>query len=819
MYHRAEQYGTGVYDVPPAPSGVVFPSEVRQSYSGGADEYRPRSQSADTGRYSSSVEFASSNRRRPYIEEHHDDYPSSGIVTYGAASAGSSALSNFKQPSPPPRQQSHYVNFPSSIRENQSVPGPSTVPAGSTHNFTQHLRERSPSSSSALLNLLQRYPSARQSVYNEANKLLKNDHPKNNSTALPNYQERSAFVSSNAVLSSLPSYPAGSTALLHENSAIGTGTLPKPSPAASRRTYSLPTTETWSIPSREQPGLTSSYHSEYRSSPVSSKFYESPQSIGPLSSHAQQQQQPQQLQPYHQHHSQNINQRVPIPQTDNKQSFFGSPQTSSTPYYQNIPSSLIQDSEFNYRSQPPHKFYSAESNNNLPLPHHLGNSINWPDPSDITQLDSLLKSVLLLNEDADMNRSTNEWRNSFAQMKEKFRNTPFEEQANGLYNNFASSGAPTLPRRGGPLLSKSSSHHDVPESSLLAKAVQRRASEAPDHSRSGAIDTFWSATVASRPQSPTIQRLPTLTAAERLQMLQEPTNGPSNNFRGSVEHLTNDGKSSLAARRDLYMNGVANSNFTGSNVGHHLDAGAVSSPNFAELDSAVKELGGGVRSTGYSHSARRLGGCARFPTDEHAFSPPRQAGLITNHFRLMNSPSPSDTASETSSVYQVPTGLPHPKPKHNIKEQLHQLQQQQQQINGYYPRSGLVKTSPNFPVPTTGSVASRITEFEKRPGTPTLHVLNVSSQEKIIPTSNSMSPKSSVFRAKPVIHVDLGSHHTRSPHHETTAIEFQQKVSQVFYLLTRYAVYNGLFAFSSLWTDFYCMMLNGKHVMLICYGY
>lgn len=34
-----------------------------------------------------------------------------------------------------------------------------------------------------------------------------------------------------------------------------------------------------------------------------------------------------------------------------------------------------------------------------------------------------------------------------------------------------------------------------------------------------------------------------------------------------------------------------------------------------------------------------------------------------------HSPSP-DATSDTSSNYNAPTGLPHPKPKHNIREQL-----------------------------------------------------------------------------------------------------------------------------------------------------
>ena len=77
----------------------------------------------------------------------------------------------------------------------------------------------------------------------------------------------------------------------------------------------------------------------------------------------------------------------------------------------------------------------------------------------------------------------------------------------------------------------------------------------------------------------------------------------------------------------------------------------------------------------------------RFPTEENTLSPHSHArnmtftsgGSYSAHTthslrprRDDHSLSPEST-SDASSIYQIPTGLPHPKPKHNVKEQLHQV--------------------------------------------------------------------------------------------------------------------------------------------------
>ena len=45
--------------------------------------------------------------------------------------------------------------------------------------------------------------------------------------------------------------------------------------------------------------------------------------------------------------------------------------------------------------------------------------------------------------------------------------------------------------------------------------------------------------------------------------------------------------------------------------------------------------------------------------------------FLVSSTKTVRSPSP-DTASDGSSGYTAPTGLPHPKPKHNIRSQLMQ---------------------------------------------------------------------------------------------------------------------------------------------------
>lgn len=64
-------------------------------------------------------------------------------------------------------------------------------------------------------------------------------------------------------------------------------------------------------------------------------------------------------------------------------------------------------------------------------------------------------------------------------------------------------------------------------------------------------------------------------------------------------------------------------------------------------------------------------------------------------------------------------------------------------------------SSPNFP--STNNVASRISALEKRQGTPLLQLACVLTGNNAAESSAPMSPRSTVFRTKPVIHVDYGA--------------------------------------------------------------
>lgn len=603
----------GVYDAPPSPSRVIFPSEVRQ----------------DSG-----VNFG--NGESPFP-------PFNGYTKGSLRNTG--------------YEQEEY--FPSSSRELQERV-PSAAPQAQfnspAHNFTQHLRERSPSSSSALLNLLQRYPSARQSVY--SGRIFEAE-------ARP--VDRQLFRPADASTG----YPLVEVA------------VPKQTAAEIQHSFSGP----------------SDHHF-----PTYSNGYSIPLEQKAISAYSSN---------FTQHPYEGYGQTFPRSASD-----FGL-RISDLPHTQrNYNGSRLDDK-------------------------HLLQRNNWPEELDI---DSLFA------EDA-MSKSTAEWKNSFAQVQDRFRQKPGETEDSTVLLGFASSGGQA---RGISVLTKSCSHNEIHDKSLLGHAISR-AQEAPEFRRSGALDNFWSATVNNRPSSPTIHRIPSnLTAAERLQLLQEPIDGP-NHFSAPIVPQRLGSKTALAARREQYLHEATSPSLTLHEQGNSQPTFLRSTPNFSDLDNAVQELQSGIRQTSYSQGARRLGGCGRFPTDETNLSPPR---IVSRKY----TPSPTDT-SESSSVYQVPNGLPHPKPKHNIKEQIYQAGIQ----SNFFPRMGL-RTNTNFPVPSTGSVASRITEFERRPGTPTLHIAN---NHKQIFDSGPMSPRSTVFRSKPVIHIDIGSTYHRPSQQATTVFSFE----------------------------------------------
>jgi hypothetical protein len=428
---------------------------------------------------------------------------------------------------------------------------------------------------------------------------------------------------------------------------------------------------------------------------------------------------------------------------------------------------------------------------------------------------------IYFDDDGDMSKTTANWKNSFAAMRDRFgskEKTPDESNDHlpfGYDHSFASNGSLTMPRSRGLLKSASQSSavgkvEPSRSSSLLREAVvNRRASEAPDFLQQNGnsssttfygrqsetpeptakrpLGNFWIETVKNRPTSPSIPRLPfkMTTAAERLEQLHEPIDS-----NGGMEHQRNQdfyggqkqsnggyggGNSifrkaapeSVIQRRNQFVENYSsspkNSNGFHDNSAPFPSERYVSErklnghPNFSSLDNAVADL---------KQNAEKLfndsRGCARFPIGE--FNPPQSAtkrlGIFTGT-RIsppryiptqQHSPSPDSLSGESNtSIAQ----LPHPRPKHNIREQLMNAG-----ANTHFgPYIGRRSVTPNFPAPNSGSVASRISVFEKRPGTPTLLQLASASTSSMPdtpePPRSPLSPRTTVYRTKPVIHMEM----------------------------------------------------------------
>ncbi|CAJ0948201.1 unnamed protein product, partial [Mesorhabditis belari] len=343
-----------------------------------------------------------------------------------------------------------------------------------------------------------------------------------------------------------------------------------------------------------------------------------------------------------------------------------------------------------------------------------------PTPTNFS-LDAFVDEVL----GEDMNRSTNQWRSSFAQMQEKFKNNEEASPSQHPYVNGSS--------RQSAILTKSSSHGDM-RNDAVPPSVDRKAAEAPEFRKSPQITSYWENTLRSTTPIPLIPKQ--LSAAERLQLLQEDPNDPPRIPQRKVSGEI------LAQKRAQFQK--------------EAERVASPTPYKSTIIQPIRiQTNGG---SNFDHSDHRLipqaAGVARFPLEEFALSPPQQ-----NRPKI-HSPSP-DQLSESSSVYQMPSGLPHPKPKHNIKEQIYYAGLQQNTL----PRSGL-KVNPNFPSPSQGSVTSRISEFEGRPGTPTLQLggadLNQPPSEPHSP--GPLSPRTTVFRNHaPVIQMEMGNSGRSTP--------------------------------------------------------
>lgn len=394
---------------------------------------------------------------------------------------------------------------------------------------------------------------------------------------------------------------------------------------------------------------------------------------------------------------------------------------------------------------------------------------------DYSSLDAFLDESLL-QEKGNMSKSTKEWRSSFSTMRNRFGNIGLSsDEAVSNNHNFTTNGSMTLPKRA---LTKSASqgnlianeHFDSNERrrSLLANAVERRrAAEAPELQRPSSrreLGDFWETTIKNRSVAP---RTPSpLTAAQRMELLNESISENGTNRSG--RRFSGD---NLARRKANFLEAVKSSSsqtitdrFTNRrstvipSINVEIKENSNNEPNFASLDSAVAEL----NNTNYVLNSS--GGCAKFPLDDLCSSSPvnKREGLtsLMNGALLTHSPSPEAT-SDTSSNYNAPTGLPHPKPKHNIREQLIQAGFEPRGTAMYVNRSGVrFGSAPNFPIPSNGSVASRISEFEKKPGAPNLLRIACAERQRNEPSPirsplGPMSPRSSVYRTKPVIHADI----------------------------------------------------------------
>ncbi|CAG9534305.1 unnamed protein product [Cercopithifilaria johnstoni] len=405
---------------------------------------------------------------------------------------------------------------------------------------------------------------------------------------------------------------------------------------------------------------------------------------------------------------------------------------------------------------------------------------------DYSSLDAFLDESLL-QEKGNMSKSTKEWRSSFSTMRNRFGNTgqSSDKTMSNSYD-FATNGSTTSPKR---MLAKSASQGNITvnehlvsngrRKSLLASAVERRrAAEAPELQRPASrreLGDFWAATIKNRPVAPRISS--PLTAAQRVELLSEPASESGTGRSGRRFFGDN-----LEKRKANFLQAAKNSspvtdrviNRRSINVPsvnmeikeNNIDGG-ITEPNFASLDSAVAELNNS------DYALNRSSGCAKFPLDDLSTSTSigkrESSTTLMNGTLLMHSPSPEAT-SDASSSYNAPSGLPHPKPKHNIREQLIQAGFEPRGTAIYVNRSGVrFGSAPNFPIPSNGSVALRISEFEKKPGAPNLRIacaLNSGERQRneaspVRSPLGPMSPRSSVYRTKPVIHADISGTSSR----------------------------------------------------------
>uniref|UniRef100_A0A1I7SLM1 ZM domain-containing protein n=2 Tax=Bursaphelenchus xylophilus TaxID=6326 RepID=A0A1I7SLM1_BURXY len=413
-------------------------------------------------------------------------------------------------------------------------------------------------------------------------------------------------------------------------------------------------------------------------------------------------------------------------------------------------------------SKPTDCSISASTNNLLNIdtrPTHRNIDVSQLDtvlqsPSSGSQPPNRLHSTASFDPD-NFYQSREEWRDPFFNMRDRFGN----DRDNGTINSRFG--------RAPSLLSKSASQGNLDyQNSDSDGNSNSNGNGYSDWSRPrNSLANFWLDTLRNHVDTPpAFQRAfsPRLSASERLEQLHEPLDDLDNH----TIYRRPNAIDNVASRRAQYLKEVFGSH--SPSLSSKLNESLPNrDPNFSELDDAVGDM-------------ESRSGCGRFPTNEVKYTTTttnpdgsttrsyfgqtryttpggeRRTVVTTRTTSNQHSPSP-DTLSDTSQ--QSLLFLPHPRPKHNIREQLMNAG-----VNNFFsgfPTRRLLNSaafsSPNFPAPTTGGVASRVSALEKRSsGTPNLLqlacVLNGSNPECGAP----MSPRSTVFRRKPVIHVDYG---------------------------------------------------------------
>uniref|UniRef100_A0A0N4ZPZ8 ZM domain-containing protein n=1 Tax=Parastrongyloides trichosuri TaxID=131310 RepID=A0A0N4ZPZ8_PARTI len=502
---------------------------------------------------------------------------------------------------------------------------------------------------------------------------------------------------------------------------------------------------------------------------------------------------------------------------------------SNNPYYNQHSTSYNQSYNNLENYQYPHsqqlfnkEHYQSPSNNNYFYLHQTAappvSTLNEPLIS--TSVDtSCLDDILI---DSGMSKSSSHWKTSFNGIREKYNNGYFNDTDN---TNSYNSSSNSLPRRKNDypsFLSKSTSYHTYSTSKnldtnkgLLQAAVERKAHEAPEmlsssqgfnHTRRSGTDmgAFWLNTIRKTPINKQI-----MTAAERLEKLQEPAyvnsyHGGSDNkisttrtFLSNTLPIKRSGTHSVAAKKSLFSSSptdYGNNNSTRNRISSKsLNRNIIiSTPHIdlSDLEDAVAQLTTkNDNINNYSNNNNNnlsktfttsslTAGLHRFPTGDYNNINNNILNNIeksnnlspSKYLSSIHSPSPESGGTETSQL-STPIDLPHPKPKHNLREQI---------INASIQATPFInerQVSPSrmiFPITNTGQVANKISSYEKKASSPTPpNLTQLASQlngngmfpsnvdETSRSTSSSpcrspvaLSPKSTVFRTKPIIHID-----------------------------------------------------------------